>query len=138
MYDIETIHVTSDARVKKTFSIGWGGGVPMFLGEETVKRGEEKGTEGLGLRALEIEWRSFRPRICDCFYCARGRGNHLQAPAVRPNARYSLAWGSWSPRSPNARDLGHPHLLLMRTCATCQSRLSAPGPNFVIYDRRRL
>ena len=27
MYDIETIQVTSNARVKKTFSTGWGVGV---------------------------------------------------------------------------------------------------------------
>jgi hypothetical protein len=25
-------------------------------------------------------------------------------------------WDSWFPRSPSARDLGHPHLLLMGTC----------------------
>jgi hypothetical protein len=64
----------------------------------------------IGLRALEIAGWSFEPRICDCFYCARGRGNNLQAPAATCGgaaARYSLAWGSWYPRSPNARNL-HP------------------------------
>ena len=55
-------------------------GVCRILGEETAKMGRKKGpgTEALGLRALEIGWWSYRPRICDCFYCARGRGNHLQ------------------------------------------------------------
>src|ERR1035438_7961662 len=35
-------------------------------------------------------------------------GNNLQAPAGAVT-RYSLTWGSLSPRSPNARDRGHPH-----------------------------
>ena len=38
--------------------------------------------------------------------CAAKWGNNLQPPAVGPAVRYSLARGSWYPRSPNARDQG--------------------------------
>src|ERR1035438_7616816 len=88
---------------KRRFPQGRGVGCRYFWGKKREK--------GVGLRALEIGWWTYRPRICDCFYCARGKGNHLQAPAVRPNARYSLAWGSWFPRFPKARDLGHPSFI---------------------------
>jgi hypothetical protein len=38
MHIIDTIYVTSHARVKKTFSIGWGGGgVPDFGGRNGEK-----------------------------------------------------------------------------------------------------
>ena len=47
-----------------------------------------KRDQGLGLCALEIGWWSYRPRICDCFYCARGRENHLQGTG-RPGGRAS-------------------------------------------------
>jgi hypothetical protein len=40
--------------------------------------------------------------------CIEGVDGASWAPAVRPTARYPLALGSWVPRSPNARDLGHP------------------------------
>jgi hypothetical protein len=59
-----------------------GVGVRRFLGEETEKidEGEGSGDQGLKSSALEIgEW-SFRPCVCDCFYRARGEGNHLQNP----------------------------------------------------------
>ena len=48
------------------------------------------------------------------------KGLAVQAEALR-------AWGSWSPRSPNARDLGHPHLLFMGTCATRQIGIALFG-----------
>jgi hypothetical protein len=79
------VEVTSDKGGRKEISTGGGGGgVPDFggrNGESDKEPGTEGlGTEGLELRALEIGWWSYRPRICDCFYCARGRGNDLQAP----------------------------------------------------------
>jgi hypothetical protein len=41
MHGIETIYVTSDERVKKTFSTGWGGGVCRIFGEDTAKMEQE-------------------------------------------------------------------------------------------------
>src|ERR1035437_4594073 len=68
----------------------------------------------VGMGTPQLEYRTF--------------GQLCQAPAVRPTARYSLAWDLWSPRSPNARDLGHPapgYSLVMG----CSQRADSQTPN---------
>jgi|ERR1035437_1860704 hypothetical protein len=60
-------------------------------------------------------------------HCAMKKGNYLQAPAVRPIARYSLAWGSWFPRSLNARDLGHPAVRSLGTATPWGARIRFPA-----------
>jgi hypothetical protein len=96
------------------------------------KRGKVSRKKGVGLRALGIgRWSSW-PRICDCFHCARWEANYLQNSGqwsvingvVRKvssracgTAGALRVWGWWFPRSPKARDLGHPDLWA-GTCAT--------------------
>jgi hypothetical protein len=55
----------------------------------------EHGLGGLRRRRIGWIW-SWWPRVCDCFYCARPRGNYLQTTCGGAEARYSVAGDSWS------------------------------------------
>src|ERR1039458_8807991 len=73
-------------------------GSKINIGGEGVPKNREQGSGN-------SKYPSSEP--CSLVDCARDKGNYLQGLAVQADGACAL-WSLWSPRSPNARDLGHP------------------------------